>query len=229
MNHIDAKKLVSYLDTYLNTHAGYEFSRDVFSRIMRTRPTKFNQHHTVLKASLIDTLLGPMIAIADNEGLYLLEFVDKRGLERTVARLMLRIQAEVAPGVTEPIKSIMVELTSYFEGTLTEFKTPIHLVGTPFQRTVWEELMRIPHGQTRTYATQSEAIGKAAAYRAVANANGANQLAILIPCHRIIKSNGDLGGYAGGITRKQLLIDHEKQKSGKNVERCEFIKINNPF
>lgn len=67
-----------------------------------------------------------------------------------------------------------------------------------------------PYGQTRTYAMQSEAIGKPTAYRAVANANGANQIAILIPCHRIINSNGNLGGYGGGIMRKQWLIDHEK-------------------
>ena len=71
--------------------------------------------------------------------------------------------------------------------------------------------MRIPYGQTRSYMGQAEAIGKATAYRAVANANGANQLAIVIPCHRIINSNGDLGGYGGGITRKQWLIEHEKK------------------
>lgn len=174
------------------------------------RKPKFDQHHTILKASWIDTKLGPMIAIADDAGLYLLEFVDRRGLEREVERLRLRTKAAIIPGITDPIKSITFELESYFDGTLTEFKTPLHLLGSRFQRLVWNELMRIPYSQTRSYMAQAEAIGKAKAYRAVANANGTNQLAIVIPCHRIINSNGDLGGYGGGITRKQWLIEHEK-------------------
>jgi len=176
------------IDAQLNT--GYESSsgfRDAFSKIMGAPPTKFEQHRTILKASWIDIKLGPMIAIADEAGLYLLEFVDRRALEREVERLRLRTKAAIIPGITDPIKSITLELVSYFDGTLTEFKTPIHLLGSPFQRLVWEELMRIPYGQTRSYMGQAEAIGNATAYRTVANANGANQLAIVIPCHRIIR------------------------------------------
>ena len=198
------------IDAGLNT--GYESSggfRDAFSKIMGAAPTKFNQHNKILKASWIDTKLGPMIAIADEAGLYLLEFVDRRGLEREVERLLLRTKAAIIPGTTDPIKSITLELESYFEGKLTQFKTPLHLLGSPFQKLVWEELMRVPYGQTRSYMAQAEAIGKATAYRAVANANGANGLAIVIPCHRIINSNGDLGGYGGGITRKKWLLEHE--------------------
>lgn len=194
----------------LNT--GYKSSsgfRDAFSKIMGAPPTKFEQHRTILKASWIDTRLGPMIAIADEAGLYLLEFVDRRGLEREVERLRIKMKAAIIPGVTDPIKSITLELESYFEGKIKEFNTPLHLLGSLFQRSVWEELMRIPYGQTRSYMAQSKAIGKATAYRAVANANGANQLAIVIPCHRIINSNGDLGGYGGGIARKQWLLEHE--------------------
>lgn len=202
----------SVIDAQLNT--GYESSsgfRDAFSKIMGAAPTKFTQHHKMLKASWLDTKLGPMIAIADETSLYLLEFVDRRGLELEVERLRLKTKAAIIPDVTDPIKSIKLELESYFDGKLTQFKTPLHLLGTPFQRLVWDELMRIPYGQTRSYMAQAEAIGKATAYRAVANANGANQLAIVIPCHRIINSNGDLGGYGGGIRRKQWLIEHEKQ------------------
>lgn len=163
----------------------------------------------VLKASWIDTKLGPMIAIADRAGLYLLEFVDRRGLERKIERLRLRTKAAIIPGITDPIKSITLELESYFEGKLKEFKTPLNLLGSPFQKLVWDELMRIPYGTTRSYMAQSKAIGKATAYRAVANANGANGLALIIPCHRIINSNGDLGGYGGGIARKKWLLEHE--------------------
>jgi AraC family transcriptional regulator, regulatory protein of adaptative response / methylated-DNA-[protein]-cysteine methyltransferase len=192
------------IDAQLNT--GYESSsgfRDAFSKIMGAAPTKFTQHHKMLKASWLDTKLGPMIAIADETSLYLLEFVDRRGLELEVERLRLKTKAAIIPGVTDPIKSITLELESYFDGKLTQFKTPLHLLGSPFQRLVLDELMRIPYGQTQSYMAQAEAIGKATAYRAVANANGANQLAIVIPCHRIINSNGDLGGYGGGIRRKQ--------------------------
>lgn len=205
------------IDAQLNT--GYESSsgfRDAFSKIMGAAPTKFNKHLKILKASWIDTKLGSMIAIGDDDSLYLLEFVDRRGLEREIERLKFSIKAAIIPGVTNPIKSITLELQAYFDGLLTEFKTPLHLLGNPFQKLVWKELTRIPYGQTRTYAAQAEVIGKRTAYRAVANANGANQIAIVIPCHRIINSNGELGGYGGGIMRKQWLIKHEKENVGKS-------------
>lgn len=198
------------IEAQLNT--GYESSsgfRDAFSKIMGAAPTKFEGQHTILKASWIDTRLGPMIAIADEAGIYLLEFVDRRGLEREVERLRIKTKAAIIPGVTDPIKSITLELASYFEGKLKEFNTPLHLLGSPFQKLVWDELMRIPYGTTRSYMAQATSIGKNKAYRAVANANGANQLAIIIPCHRIINSNGDLGGYGGGLTRKKWLLEHE--------------------
>lgn len=163
--------------------------------------------------ALLDTPLGPMLAISDDDTLYLLEFVDRSGLEREVESLKSRTKAVIIPGNSSPLKQIESELQRYFNGSLKEFKTPLHLLGSPFQKLVWEELMRIPYGQTRSYSDQAKAIGKQKAYRAVANANGANKLAIIIPCHRIINSNGDLGGYGGGVSRKKWLIDFEKQKS----------------
>jgi AraC family transcriptional regulator of adaptative response/methylated-DNA-[protein]-cysteine methyltransferase len=192
---------------------GYESSsgfRDAFAKIMGAAPMKLNQHHKILKASWLDTKLGPMIAIADEIGLYLLEFVDRRGLEREVERLRIKTKSAIIPGVTDPINAITLELASYFEGKLKQFETPLHLLGSPFQRLAWGELMRIPYGQTRSYMAQAAAIGKNKAYRAVANANGANQLAIVIPCHRIINSSGELGGYGGGVARKRWLIEHEE-------------------
>jgi AraC family transcriptional regulator of adaptative response/methylated-DNA-[protein]-cysteine methyltransferase len=193
--------------------AGYESSsgfRDAFSRIMGAAPTKLG-HHPILKASWLDTKLGPMIAIGDEEALYLLEFVDRRGLEREVERLRQRTKSAILPGITEPIRFIEAELSEYFEGKLQVFKTPLYLLGSPFQKRVWEELQRIPYGKTRSYAQLAVTIGKPSAFRAVANANGANQFAIVIPCHRVINSNGDLGGYGGGLPRKKWLIQHEKQ------------------
>ncbi len=202
----------SVIDAQLN--AGFESSsgfRDAFSKIMGAPPSSTKKQAQVLKASWLDTPLGPMVAIASDDALYLLEFVDRRGLEREVERLRQRTKSVIIPGTTTPIVSIEQELKAWFDGTLRVFKTPLFLLGSPFQQSVWEALCRIPYGETRSYLEQAAAIEKPSACRAVANANGANQLAIVIPCHRIINSNGDLGGYGGGIARKQWLIDHEKQ------------------
>ncbi|MDI9634581.1 trifunctional transcriptional activator/DNA repair protein Ada/methylated-DNA--[protein]-cysteine S-methyltransferase [Kamptonema cortianum] len=193
--------------------AGYESSsgfRDAFSRIMGAAPTRLG-NRKILKASWLDTKLGPMIAIGDEEALYLLEFVDRRGLEREVERLRKRTRLAILPGITQPIRSIENELKQYFEGNLKEFKTPLHFLGSSFQKRVWEELLKIPFGETRSYAELAATIGKPSAFRAVANANGANQFAIVIPCHRVINSNGELGGYGGGLPRKKWLLAHESK------------------
>ncbi len=203
----------SVIDAQLST--GYESSsgfRDAFSRIMGSAPTKSGKNN-ILKAAWLDTKLGPMIAIADEEVLYLLEFVDRRGLEREVERLRLKTKSAIIPGRTAPINSIEKELKSYFSSEFNEFKTPLFLFGSVFQKQVWNELTKIPLGKTRSYAEIAKAIGKPTAFRAVANANGANQFAIIIPCHRVINTNGELGGYGGGITRKEWLINHEKNES----------------
>jgi AraC family transcriptional regulator of adaptative response/methylated-DNA-[protein]-cysteine methyltransferase len=141
----------------------------------------------------------------------MLEFLEKRGLDREIERFIAKVKAVIFLGINDPIRSIERELIRYFDGKLAEFKTPIHFSGSPFQNAVWRELICIAYGKTRTYAAQAESIGKPTAYRAVANANGANYIAIVIPCHRIINSNGNLGGYSAGIARKQWLIEHEKK------------------
>jgi len=191
---------------------GYESSsgfRDAFSRIMGAAPALLGDRD-ILKASWLDTKLGPMISISDSEALYLLEFVDRRGLEREVERLRQRVKSAIIPGSTQPIRSIENELNLYFNGQLSEFKTPLCFIGSPFQKRIWEELRRIPFGETRSYADLAKAIERPSACRAVAQANGANQLAIVIPCHRVINTGGELGGYGDGIIRKKWLINHEK-------------------
>lgn len=207
-------KKQEYYQTLLNKDKNYESSsgfRDAFSKIMGAPPMKAHQTVKDLHASWLDTPLGPVLAIADEQALYLLEFLGRRGLEREIERLGQRINAAIVPGKTSPIESIERELTAYFEGTLKIFKTPLFLSGTPFQQLVWRALCQIPYGTTKSYAEQAQTIEKSTATRAVANANGANQLAIVIPCHRIIRSSGDLGGYGGGIPRKQWLLQHEKK------------------
>ncbi|KTD74981.1 bifunctional transcriptional activator/DNA repair enzyme AdaA [Legionella waltersii] len=201
----------SVIEVQLQT--GYESGsgfRDAFSKILGDVPARVDQHLQVLKATWTDTILGPMVAMADDNALYLLEFVTRRGLEREVERLRRRGFA-IIPGENSILSSITRELKAYFEGTLFEFKTPYRVFGSPFQQQVWDALCKIPYGETRSYKEQAISLGKPSSFRAVANANGMNQLALIIPCHRVIASDGTLGGYGGGIAVKQWLLEHEKQ------------------
>ncbi|MBW3110560.1 trifunctional transcriptional activator/DNA repair protein Ada/methylated-DNA--[protein]-cysteine S-methyltransferase [Bacillus sp. MCCB 382] len=196
---------------------GYESGsgfRDAFSRIMGTPPAS-SRTHTVFHAAWIDTKLGPMIGVSDEKALYLLEFVDRRGLEREVERLREKSKAAIIPGTTEPLQLIEEELNAYFNGDLSEFKTPFFIQGSPFQKGVWNQLRKIPVGETWSYTELAKKINHPSAVRAVARANGCNQLAIIIPCHRVIRANGDLAGYAGGLTRKKWLIEHERKMADR--------------
>lgn len=189
-----------------------EFSssfNDVFSKITVAAPTQANCQ--ILKAALLDTKLGAMIVIANEKHLYLLEFADSSDLEREVEFLRKKLNAAIISGRTTIINSIESELSHYLEGKLQAFKTPTYLLGTPFQNRVWEELKKIPFGQTRSYLEIAKALNKPTGFRAVAQANGANRLSIIIPCHRVINANGELGGYGGGIVRKQWLLENEKK------------------
>lgn len=183
---------------------------DTFAQLLAAIPPS-KQAHTQLKASSIDTPLGQMIAIASQTELYLLEFVDGRSLTRELTQLSKSHAINL--GLTPPITSIQSELKAYFSGKLKTFTTPLCFLGSPFQQRTWKALTTIPYGQTKSYAEQARHIGQPKAYRAVANANGANQLAIIIPCHRIITSSGKLGGYDGGIARKKFLLDLEEKYS----------------
>jgi len=197
--------------------SGYESSsgfRDAFSKIMGGAPTRTNC--IVLKAAWLDTKLGPMIAIADEQGLYLLEFVDRRGLENEIKRLRKKLKAAIIPGETGIIVQIETEIINYFDGKEIIFRTPIHLIGSSFQKSVWKKLQRIPPGETRSYLEVAKSIHAPTACRAVARANGSNPLAIIVPCHRVINSNGEIGGYGGGVARKQWLLEHEKNFIRRN-------------
>lgn len=183
--------------------------RNIFAKMMEVAPTKTTQ--LILKAAWLDTPLGPMVTIADNTKLYLLEFLDYPALEREVESLRTKLNAAIVPGETSVIESISLELSDYFAGKNFVFKTPIQMLGSPFQKNVWGELVNIPPGETRSYLQVSKALNKPTAFRAVAQANGANQLAIIIPCHRVINSNGEIGGYSSGVARKKWLLEHEKK------------------
>ncbi|MBF5058804.1 methylated-DNA--[protein]-cysteine S-methyltransferase [Candidatus Neptunochlamydia vexilliferae] len=204
------------IDAQLET--GYESGsgfRDAFSKIMGFPPAR-SEEVNLFKADWIDTPLGPMVAIGGEEALYLLEFVGRRGLEKEVERLRKKMKVTIVPGQSPPLQSIKKELGLYFKGCLENFHTPIKLIGSPFQMKVWLELQNIPIGETRSYADMAKALGVEGAARAIGRANGSNQLAIIIPCHRVIGASGELTGYAGGLARKRWLLAHEGKTSQKS-------------
>jgi AraC family transcriptional regulator of adaptative response/methylated-DNA-[protein]-cysteine methyltransferase len=201
-------------DSIINAQleSGYDSSngfRDAFSRTMGSVPNHSKQIK-VLYCTWLETKLGSMLAISDEESLLLLEFVDRKGLENEIKRLRTRLNATILPEKVVVLQQIEEELNLYFEGKLTEFQTPIAYLGSEFQQCVWNELKRIPVGHTFSYKELAVNIHNPSACRAVARANGANQLSIVVPCHRVINSNGELGGYGGGIARKEWLLSHEK-------------------
>lgn len=155
------------------------------------------------------TPLGPMYAGATDEGLCLLEFTDRRMLETEFVDLRKRLNAHILPGENEHTRLTEHEVLMYFEDPKTIFSVRLITPGTDFQNQVWSALRNIPLGETRSYAQQSQMLGNPLAIRAVARANGMNRIAIIIPCHRVIGSDGSLTGYAGGLFRKQWLLEHE--------------------
>lgn len=160
---------------------------------------------------IIKTPLGDMVALADKGALLLIEFSDWKGIKKEIEKIKKAKKAPIVQGENSILLSIKKELTLYFEGKLKEFCTPIEMIGSPFQKKVWAALMQIPYGQTRSYTDVATSIGMPTAFRAAANANGVNKFGIVIPCHRVINSNGNLGGYGGGIMRKKWLLEHEKK------------------
>ncbi len=167
-----------------------------FYKLISSSTSYFDNQNNVLKAYYIDTYLGLMVAVADEKVLYILEFFDKKCLEYEIKKLCVKIKSGITVGKTVPIISIEKELELYFKGRLRVFKTSVYLLGTSFQKIVWNNLKDIPYGETISYLDQAKVMNKTSACRAVANANGANQLAIVIPCHRVIRRDGNLGGYS---------------------------------
>ena len=187
--------------------------RAAFNRLLGTAPSR---SHAVdcLFAHWIETPLGPMLALADDRGLALLEFVDRRGLERELQALSKKFGRSILPGTHRYLEQIDAELNAYFAGRSLSFATPIAMNGSPFQRAVWKALLEIPPGATRSYGNIAAAIGMPAAVRAVGRANGDNPLSLIVPCHRVIGADGTLTGYGGGLWRKAWLLDHERSHAG---------------
>ncbi len=182
---------------------------DSFKRITGFSPSASSTNNPIMITRIL-TKLGPMLAGANDDGICLLEFMDRRILE---TQLKKHFEAEIVPGKNIYFEPLHSQLDEYFSGQRKKFSLPLNFAGTDFQVKVWQGLQAIPYGSTRSYKEQAEMIGRPKAIRAVARANAENRIAIIIPCHRVIGSDGKLVGYGGGLWRKQYLLDLEISNS----------------
>ncbi len=198
--------------------AGFDSSqafRDAFVRQIGLNPSAFRTSARI-RIDQIATPLGTMVAAADESHLHLLEFFDRKALPTEIKRLRDLVKGDLGFGRTAIMDQTATQLSAYFDGRSARFTVPLALHGTPFTRSVWRALQDIPAGETRSYAALAAQMNRPTATRAVARANGANQIAILIPCHRILGADGSLTGYGGGLWRKDRLIATEQQYQRKD-------------
>jgi AraC family transcriptional regulator of adaptative response/methylated-DNA-[protein]-cysteine methyltransferase len=193
------------LDSGYDSLSGFGYT---FKKLLGHSPT-LNLENSVILIDRLTTPIGPMFVCATDDGICLLEFVDRRMLETEFEDLQRRLKAPIMAGENEHIKQIKKELEEYFLGTRKSFTVKLHTPGTEFQNGVWKMLNTIPFGSTASYQEQATRLNNPKAVRAVARANGMNRIAIVIPCHRVIGKDGSLTGYAGGLERKRWLLDHE--------------------
>ncbi len=191
------------------SHSGF---REAFAKVFGCPPGDSRNRSSVFVA-WFPSPLGPLVAGATDEGVCLLEFSDRRMLEAQFKTVRKLFRLPLVPGTNSHLEQLRDELARYFRGELRSFSIPLVYPGTAFQQLVWEQLLRVPYGETRSYQELALAVGNPAAVRAVGRTNGLNRIAILIPCHRIVNKNGDLGGYGGGLRRKQYLLNLEQVRS----------------
>jgi AraC family transcriptional regulator of adaptative response/methylated-DNA-[protein]-cysteine methyltransferase len=181
---------------------------DTFKSVFGVSP-KQGKLQNIVDLKRIETPLGTMIVCASNQGICLLEYSDRKMLETELKAIGKLLNATIIQGSNPYFDLLEIQLTEYFNGKRKEFTVPLHTPGTVFQNKVWAALQDIPYGQTRSYKEQAILLGSPESVRAVANANGMNRISVLIPCHRVIGSDGHLTGYGGGLWRKKYLLDLE--------------------
>lgn len=194
--------------------SGYESLsgfREAFKNWFGQSPAKSKSANPPILMNRILTQLGPMVVAANEEAIVLLEFADRRMLETQLKRVQKHFETVFTPGSNALIEQCESEMHAYLDGTLQEFTVPIASPGSEFQETVWKRLKKIPYGKTTSYDRIARDIKRPGASRAVGTANGDNRLAIIIPCHRVIRSDGSISGYGGGKWRKKWLLDHEQR------------------
>ncbi len=190
-----------------------------FRKVMGEPPSR-SSNVVTLHAAWMETPLGPMLAVADDQGLYYLNFTDHDGLDQDILALRRKIGSVVVPGDHPMLQTVAKQIKEYFSATSLKFTIPLVMSGSPFENSVWSLLKSIPPGDTLSYQQVAEKLGQPNACRAVGNANGRNKLLLVIPCHRVVRADGTLGGYGGGVWRKRWLLDHERNHlaAGKTTE-----------
>lgn len=163
-----------------------------------------------LQAGWAQTPVGPILMAADSERLHLLSFIEQASMLRKAVVIQKNLRARIELGDNPALDAVERELDEYFAGQRRRFDIPIALNGTAFQTTVWEALRQIPYGETVSYVDLAQRIGKPAAFRAVAQANAQTPINIIIPCHRVINTDGGTGGFSAGSERKRRLLDFER-------------------
>lgn len=166
---------------------------------------------TKIYSQIIDTPLGEMKAYATGKGLFFLNFLDKENSKKMLQQVLKKINATFIDEENTIIVQTRQELTEYFNRKRQIFQTPLHIIGTDFQKQVWKTIQSIPYGKTISYSEEAEQMQRPEAVRAVANANARNRISIIIPCHRIIGRDGSLRGYNGGMERKKKLLQFENK------------------
>jgi AraC family transcriptional regulator of adaptative response/methylated-DNA-[protein]-cysteine methyltransferase len=156
------------------------------------------------------TPLGPIFVRASDKGVCLLEFTDRRMLETEFRDLQRHFKARILAGENEHTREAVAQMQQYFAGARKSFSVALDAPGSEFQRRVWDALRALPYGGTTHYRALAASIGAPTSTRAVAAANGANRIAIIIPCHRVMDKDGALTGYCRGLARKQWLLAHER-------------------
>lgn len=164
----------------------------------------------IIYTTTVQTPLGEMFAASSSKGICMLSFYDKFHIDAQLKNLKDRFDAQIIASNNDYFVQLQQELDEYFQGTRQCFTLPLQLLGTPFQIQCWKALLTIEFGHTISYKEEALKINNPKAYRAVANANSQNMIEILVPCHRVIQQNGKLGGYSGGIEKKEFLLQLEK-------------------
>ncbi len=182
--------------------------QEAFRRYFGDPPTALESCE-VAHVDRILTPLGPMLVGCTDNALCLLEFVDRRALPTQVRRIRKGLGVAFVPGPNAWTQKAADQIGEYFAGSRKRFSLPLRRPGTDFQRAVWDALLTIPYGETRSYRDIAADVGREAAVRAVGTANGVNAISIVVPCHRVVGSDGKLTGYGGGLWRKRRLLDLE--------------------